>query len=576
MAFAHFTGAGLGPGVRIDGAEIRIGRSETSDLRLAHAGVRFNHAVLRVDERGVSLRAEAGAFLGPPERQNDAVLLARIGDNVEIGPYVLTITNIETGGDVTISVAISGADAQVEAALGQLHFANFTVALPNVRLWASVLSCIVLVIFFVWPLLSLPTKAGTSRDPLATGSGTVQFADWLPRAAGLWNVGVMSHAHAGIGENCAFCHQTPFVPVRSDACLACHQGIGQHADPRLAPGSDISQQRCETCHHEHKGFTIATRDRQADCVACHGDIDRIAPTTALHNVLDFGLDHPQFKPALVQDSVLRLTKRFEIGDLHAEDHSNVRFTHATHLKLAKYRVLAGGDACGSCHAAEPGGVTFKPVTFDDNCASCHTLQFEPLHPEWRMPHGHPEEVASRIAGYYAQAALAGEHFSAPPTEPFFKPGAPPPALPPTGTDMVSYKTAEAMISSIARSTCGECHVTLPPSVGQPPTAWRIASVFVPDRYMPTTLFSHAAHAMNLCTACHAAKDSDGGAIALLPGIAVCRTCHAGEAGGTSKIASTCVSCHRFHDDRLPLKSGGSVGNDVRDRPTVSEQNKELR
>jgi hypothetical protein len=255
---------------------------------------------------------------------------------------------------------------------------------------------------------------------------------------------------------------------------------------------------------------------------------------------------------LVLDAGLRTTQRFVIGDARAQDDSNLRFTHATHLKLAKLQPLGYEPACGRCHVSAPGGITFKPVLFEGGCASCHTLQFEPQHPEWRLPHGHPEEVASGIAGYYARAALAGETFTRPSTDPFYKPGMPPPPPPATGKDLVTYKTAEAMMSSIARSTCGECHVTLPPGANEPTSAWRVAPVFIPDRYMPSSLFSHAKHATTDCQTCHAAAISDLGAISLLPGVGVCRSCHAGEAGAPQRIASSCTTCHRFHNDGMNL------------------------
>jgi hypothetical protein len=86
----------------------------------------------------------------------------------------------------------------------------------------------------------------------------------------------------------------------------------------------------------------------------------------------------------------------------------------------------------------------------------------------------------------------------------------------------------------------------------------VAPVFMPDRYMPASLFSHVQHAASRCDACHAANTSNGGAISLLPGIGTCRGCHTGETGGQTRVASRCVLCHRFHDERLPLALAGAV------------------
>ncbi|MGD0102692.1 MAG: hypothetical protein ABSC06_01475 [Rhodopila sp.] len=563
MTLVHFIPTGPAtafswPDLQVDSAGVSIGRAPACGLRLVHPQIRFYHALLGADESGLWLRATDGAYLGNTSQRAATGRLDRLGDSVQIGVFVLTVRDIASNGDVTLSVTQESYAATDEAALTRRYFRLFNEALPNIRLGAFLLSILVFAVFFVFPLLSMPDRTNPARQAAAWQQGGAPAASAYWRVAELWNVGTISRAHGGFAANCSYCHQAPFVPVQSSACLTCHRGIGQHADPHLAPGADLSRQRCETCHLEHKGDRIATLDRQSDCVACHGKIRTIEPLTALPDVLDFGFDHPQFSPGLVQDAGLRKTKRFVIGDPRAEDNSNVQFTHATHLKLPKLSKAGEGNECAACHVAAPGGIGFKPVQFDSACASCHTLQFEPLHPEWRLPHGHAEEVTSRIAGYYAQALFAGESFTKPSIELFSRPGAPPQVKPPTGTDLINYKTREAIVSSIARSTCGECHVTIPPAEGQPASAWRIAPVFVPDRYMPASLFSHAAHATTRCQTCHAADTSNGGAISLLPGIATCRNCHTGEAGDQTRIASSCAYCHRFHDDRLPLASADQI------------------
>jgi len=543
----------LRPATWIDEPEIRIGRGGDCHLRLMHANIAFHHAVMGVDGDGLILQAAPAAVLGPAKQPTQAIQLAEAGDAAQIGPYHLTLAEHDEFGGFTVSIEQIELVAADEALLARRYFDAFECLLPNVRLWGFTLSCIIFLLFFVLPAVFAPHEAGRPAADLALSRGAPRLGEVaLVRLAGLWNVGTISRAHGAFAGNCAYCHEQPFVPVRASACLSCHQGVGRHADPATAPAADIGKQRCEACHYEHRGIMMATRDRQSDCVACHGNIALVALRTSLKNVLDFATDHPQFRPALVQDAMLHLTKRFEIGDFSAEDHSNVRFTHATHLKLDKLKSSVAAEGCAFCHESTPGGVTFKPVQFDRACSSCHTLQFEPRHPEWRLPHGHPEEVASRVMGYYARAALAGETFPDPTSEPFFKPGAPPPAAAPVGAGMVPYKTAQVMMSSIARSLCGYCHITVPPAAGQPASSWTVAPVYVPDTYMPSSLFSHARHATTSCDTCHAAQSSDGGPISLLPGIATCRTCHAGEAGGTGRVASTCASCHRFHDDTHPL------------------------
>jgi hypothetical protein len=544
--------------LRLDEPEIRIGRSRACGLKLPHAGVRFEHAVMRFADGSLVLTALPGATLGAPGKTVPTARLARLGDTAQIGPYRLTLAAISPAGDPTVEILQEGPAEEGEEALTRRHFAAFGSVLPNVRLWGFTLACALVLLFFISPLVSHPGVGSLHTDTVSGRNGPPSLLQSVAfNVTGLWNVGRISAVHSSFGANCANCHQVPFIPTRSSACLSCHQTIGQHADPHLAPAADISQQRCETCHLEHKGIEMAIRDRQSDCAACHADIRAWAPNTMEQNASDFGRQHPQFKASLIDDAVLHTTRKFVIGDTKAPDNSNLKFTHATHLKLADLVSKigpgkAGAETCALCHELAPGGVSFKPVPFESACSACHTLQFEPDFPQWRLPHGHPEEVESRVAGFYARAVLEGKTFFTPPLDPFRKPGAPPPAPPPTGVALVDSMTAQAMMSSIARSSCGECHLVLPPKQGQPATAWKIAPVFVPDRYMPSTLFNHDQHATSTCESCHASRTSNGGPTEVLPGIETCRNCHTGESGGAQRIASTCISCHRFHDDSMPI------------------------
>jgi hypothetical protein len=415
---------------------------------------------------------------------------------------------------------------------------RFSVSLPKVRLFAVILSVAIVAGFLALPMIFAPTplmpgwttKAGRAQAELR----------WKAQAfhpATLWEVGEMSGGHAAFGANCATCHQSAFVRVRSSACLACHTDVGPHADPRRAPLADISGKRCESCHHEHQGQALATRNDPADCVVCHGDLKRIAPETTLRAIHDFATDHPAFSPPA------------------ALDPGNVRFGHKVHLQLEAIKskgAAAAGGTCGLCHRPAAGGVGFGPVAFERDCASCHALQFEPKHPEWRLPHGHPDEVASRVAGFYAGAALAGETFEVPRSDLFAKPGAPLPPPAPTGAAMVSTQTAAAMMSSIARSACGQCHAVSPPPAGAPASAWKVEPVSLPEHFLTKSEFRHDRHAILPCQGCHAVETTDGGPAATLPGIDNCRGCHSGNSPAAQRVATSCVSCHTFHSALHPV------------------------
>jgi hypothetical protein len=268
---------------------------------------------------------------------------------------------------------------------------------------------------------------------------------------------------------------------------------------------------------------------------------------------DFGRDHPQFRPSLIENADTKTVKRFALGDKTAEDHSGLRYTHAAHFRLYGVKSAgAEGGTCGQCHQPEPGGRIFKPVLFADKCASCHRLQFEPRHPEWSLPHGQRGDIVSRVTGFYAQAAMAGERFGPPSPDLFRQPGHLPPPRPVSASEAVSTETAATMLAAIANSACGECHSVTAPAAGEAASDWHLQPVRVPDHYLLKARFNHQRHQTVLCQDCHEALKSDGGVMALLPGVEVCKTCHSGKVEASHRVASTCVTCHDFHDPDHPL------------------------
>ncbi len=538
--------------------EVTIGRSPASGLQLKKPGLRYHHAVIREDGPSLTVEALAGATLKKDGAETSRLTL-RPGDTVRIGAYLFAMLDADPTGlaDHVVTVTAAEEGAFDEAAQARSYMSLFDVHLPNVRLYAFVLSVVLFALFFIVPVIFGPThlgsswttKAGREEQALSVHSNMFQSAI-------AWNVGEISSAHKAFGTNCKSCHESPFVPVRSSSCLACHSGIGQHADPHIAPDVDLTKERCESCHHEHKGQTLATKDDQSDCGSCHGSIKNSAPQTKLRDVSDFGTNHPDFMVSLVQDPEKMTFARFALDDKNAVDNSHIKFTHKTHLKLDKVKekaAKAGETTCDTCHEAAPGGMVFKRVNYERNCAECHLLQFEPLHPEWRLPHGHPEDVANRLRGYYSEAALRNETFPKPRSDIFEKPGADLPPPDPSGKEMVSSQTANAMMSSIARSACGQCHVTEPPAAGADPSAWKVLPVYVPDRFLPKAQFRHDKHNTMTCQGCHAAETSDGGVQVLIPGIETCKGCHAGQGGAPQRIASRCVDCHIFHNPEHPVE-----------------------
>ena len=440
------------------------------------------------------------------------------------------------------------------------YFSIYNVIPPRVGLLSWVCGLLSLLLVLVVPLVtgfgqSERAEKGQERTHVAQSTLSVPA----------WNVGEISRAHALYTNSCTECHTSPFARVASDNCLRCHKTVGQHADPVIAPAADLSGELCESCHREHKGQTLATRSSQDFCVGCHGDIRSHAVRTSLRNVRDF-TDHPPFAPALFDAAAAVALSVPKPGDAApnwqpwtspANRARNLYFSHARHLNppdTGEREIPGPGRRmvrleCSDCHHPDPGGRQMAAVDFEKSCRSCHRLTFEPSRPDWQLPHGQPALVFEQLVSFYGRQALEGEDA---------KPeGGPPPRPAKRETDKDALlaaareRAAATMQSSIKPSLCGTCHMLDQSSTD--PSRWSVKPVRIPTNFFRRADFSHAKHATQDCTDCHGAAMRNGESPEdLLPEISVCRQCHTGIEGAPKKIASTCISCHQFHNPRLPL------------------------
>jgi predicted CXXCH cytochrome family protein len=92
--------------------------------------------------------------------------------------------------------------------------------------------------------------------------------------------------------------------------------------------------------------------------------------------------------------------------------------------------------------------------------------------------------------------------------------------------------------------------------------------------MDRAWFDHRDHgnSVTACGTCHAAETSDRASDLLLPGIAVCRDCHAGAHPEKGKVTSSCASCHSYHEAPGAPRVLKAVGADRR-TPGTTEQYK---
>jgi hypothetical protein len=112
----------------------------------------------------------------------------------------------------------------------------------------------------------------------------------------------------------------------------------------------------------------------------------------------------------------------------------------------------------------------------------------------------------------------------------------------TPAQWVAERTAAAE-DLLWRKTCKQCHSLNFASLqeGLP----IIAPAAIRTRWLPHSKFDHDAHRGFSCASCHQKSlTSTDSADILIPGIAVCQTCHA---PGPAHAESRCFECHTYHD-----------------------------
>lgn len=397
----------------------------------------------------------------------------------------------------------------------------------------------------------------------------------LPAAALLWvsvyaaagsrtpySPGPVSSAHAFAELRCEVCHTgattprdpadprsprdpRPFRAHTTDtACMACHDAPA-HAVNQTTP------QACATCHQEHRGRVQLSKTNDGFCIECHADLKTTHGTPAIAKTVGaFPSGHPEFAAVKAE----------------AQDPGRLRFNHAVHLKDS-VRGPKGPEKleCASCHKAEiartsgnlKGPATtglMAPVTYEQNCASCHALFFDERI-EQVAPHVKPGIV--RVFVQQALTAYISQNpgdISRPDSEfrrvPLNFPRPPePPAR--NAQEWVERRVA-ADERLLWNKTCAECHerdlhAAAPASPGLP----AYAPTNVTKQWMPRAAFDHTPHLMVRCSSCHAAEASTKTSDVLMPDQAACATCHAPSKGalrpGSGQAESRCFECHQYHD-----------------------------
>jgi len=544
----------------IDQSTLSLGRATDNDVNLPDLAIELHHAdILRVDEAHIEIKAADTLGFGV---DGNVTLFARVdcrtGAELRFGTFRITVS-LDDDGAAVLTIHPCEETGIRSGNLDERRAFALTSVLPGKRMLAWLTASIVLLAFLAVPIISQQFHAVHPK------SAIVGDASWSP--------GKLSLAHHALESRCEACHVKPFQSVRNETCRSCHKNAHDHAPPdrmdqaranpplaelflrtvarefgREGPGG------CVDCHNEHRGLAPMAMPQQKFCAECHGALRDKMADTRLGNAGDFGQLHPQFTPMIVTDPGTRALGRVSL-DTNPRERSGLTFPHRVHLDplggVARMAASIGRGhgygnrlECKDCHHPTEDRVRFQPVTMERDCEVCHSLAYDKVGGIFRkLHHGDVDQmIADLSAASPHQPVVTGRR----------RPGEYAPGgayysnfASPSGGGLIGRALSRDGI-------CGECHT--PVTRGG---RLSVMPVTLVNRYMANGWFDHRAHRQTPCASCHAAAASTSSADVLLPKIAVCRTCHAGENAAGAKVPSGCAMCHRFHPPNVvPSRVGG--------------------
>ncbi|MEY4688772.1 MAG: hypothetical protein RIR76_2795 [Verrucomicrobiota bacterium] len=349
------------------------------------------------------------------------------------------------------------------------------------------------------------------------------------------------------------------------SCVSCHRAATFHQ------ANVVDGPSCSACHGEHKADKGLLPVAEAACTSCHGDPSRMAASAEKSRILPDSffaprvaegvILHPKSRPGEGYTSVITsfILGHPEFGALQApaRDESKLKFNHRLHLEGDVPPVGGRRLECASCHQPDASGAFMQRVSFERNCRSCHSLNFDENNPGMMLPHAAPEQVraylrslptqygdfAARELGITRQSevrefvarqmdalrirTISGENLE---RSIFFADG------------KSGDAAAIAGFTGPARARfagCAYCHEVTPKGEAAP----LISPTRVPDRWMVNARFNHARHEAMSCGQCHSADRSERTSDVIMPAQQSCTECH-GPKGG---VRFDCGTCHVYHN-----------------------------
>jgi len=421
----------------------------------------------------------------------------------------------------------------------------------------------------------------------------------------VYSSGQLSEAHAVLERQCAACHVQRaggFSATAADsACLACHDGPQHHPE---VTASSAPKQACTDCHREHRGRINLAAAITRNCAECHADLGAAgAGTKFAKSIRRFGDGHPEFAvlratangsardPGTIKLNhalhlkAIRRGPNGPIVQLDCSDCHRPSLSGDSHWEYGDKNYAAAMVSYTAGQEFEPGGSRglptkrpwsdrqlMAPPKFANACAGCHLLTFDKRFDEG-VPHDNPEIIRAylvkKFRDYIAVHAAELREVQDPQRSLTGQ------VRGPAGRTVTASQWVEERVAVseelMWHKTCAQCHsVSVTPLQDVKIARWEVAGrqaspaptssvgaagseaklpVIAAARtklqWLPHARFDHEAHTGFSCTSCHQnTRRSTETADILIPGIAVCQTCHAPGAGHAE---SGCSECHTYHD-----------------------------
>ena len=399
------------------------------------------------------------------------------------------------------------------------------------------------------------------------GQGCVSCHSEIDQGFPKWTGSAMKASAASLDwSKLISSHPKDFSKIDA-TCLACHKDESFHA---ANVANDTS---CSVCHLEHRGRGGLAVVTDQSCAVCHDSASEMLASANKGRNMPAAFFAKSDMPGLVlfkdQRPVTGFTDpvssfatnhpEFRVNRPESErDGNTLAFNHAIHLTGDIPTV--GGKAldCVSCHRVDASGAFMQRITFEQDCRSCHSLQFDVRNPTMEIPHGNTTFARSFLRSLptqYADHATRKLHLRPEEVQEY------------VNEQMTRLRervrTGELLeeqvffgdlrkgpVAGIAGldgagrakfAGCATCHEVTPRANSAP----RVTPPVIPDRWMHhAALFNHTKHAHMACVACHdTATKSKLTSDILMPTQKSCVECHSPKGG----VAHTCTECHKYHN-----------------------------